>query len=374
MIGNIKLDEIPVKPPKKIAIVISGLAPGGAEHSILNILSNISKNNLVTIFVLQNLDIEIDFKESKSANIVRLNAKNIKDFSSFIRLKRMLDSYDLIFAHMIWSQYWSGLMCVIDKSFRNKLTWIEHNVYLNRKNVEWKILSLLGKFVSEVIAVSSEVSDFFCSRTSIKPKVIHNPIVVPKKLIGFSKFNKKYFDIAVYGRLVHQKNPYLAINSFLKFSEHKILRHLPRLIIIGDGPLKEKIFGEFSSHRDIKFLGYNKRDEALKTLAECQIFLSTSKHEGFPLARFEALKLGLCMVSTRTAGYKFLLDHYLSEINMKDIGIFFVSDDSTEISAALRSLQDKKFWTADCIKRRIECTESLSPENISSQLLFELER
>jgi len=62
MIGNIKLDEIPVKPPKKIDIVISGLAPGGAEHSILNILSNISKNNLVTIFVLQNLDTKIDFK------------------------------------------------------------------------------------------------------------------------------------------------------------------------------------------------------------------------------------------------------------------------------------------------------------------------
>lgn len=359
--------------PKKIAIVISGLTQGGAEYSICNLLPYIDETNIITIICLQNFDKEIELPRTRNYNLIRLEAKKLTDLSSFLRLKRILKNHEYIFAHLIWAQYWSGLMCVLDKSFREKTIWFEHNLYLDRKFLHWKILKFLGLFIKNVIAVSEEVSSYFTINTKIKTKVLPNPISVPKHLTGNARFEGKIVDIAVYGRLVNQKNPFLAADSFLELHRLKNIKYSPRLNIIGSGQLKAKLCDYCSTNPDIIFYEFPKKHLALQKLSECQIFLSTSRFEGFPLARFEALRLGLCVVSTKTAGLKFLLDYYRSEKYMREIGIYFVNEDLTEISQALKTLANKRFWRQDYIDQRVSCTKQLSPKNISVKLLQELE-
>lgn len=288
-------------------------------------------------------------------------------------MKKILKTHEYILAHLIWAQYWTGIMCVLDKSFRKKTIWFEHNVYLNRKFLHWKILKLLGFFIKSVIAVSEEVSSYFKMKTNIQPKVLHNALSVPQLMKSTPRFKDKIMQIGIYGRLVDQKNPFLAANSFLELCKLKNVKYLGRLNVIGSGPLKAKLLEYYSINQNITFYEYAERRQALQKLSKCHILLSTSRFEGFPLARFEALKLGLCIVSTRTAGFKFLLDYYKSEKHMREIGIFFVNEDILEITQALKTLMDDRFWCTDYINQRIKCTEQLSPENISSKLLLEME-
>jgi glycosyltransferase involved in cell wall biosynthesis len=303
-----------------------------------------------------------------------LNASSLKDIKIFIKLRKELKLYDLVIAELIWAQYWSGFIGLFDKSIRQKIMWVEHNVYKNRTRWQWLMLRILGNFVDKIIAVSDEVSLSFSQKTNLRTEVIYNAIVVPKNCHpNFSIGNRESIGIALYGRLVPQKNPTLAINAFLNLTKENNLLVKYKLEIIGGGSLEAKLIRNFSTQENIKFLGHKDKDQALSELSKNQIYLSTSIYEGFPLARFEALKLGLCVVSTRTAGYKFLLDYYKTDAQMRKIGIYFVDDSLKEIVNALKTLSNGNFWNTEVINQRIACTDSLSPKIVAEKFLLNLE-
>ncbi|MBR2801257.1 MAG: glycosyltransferase family 4 protein [Erysipelotrichaceae bacterium] len=88
------------------------------------------------------------------------------------------------------------------------------------------------------------------------------------------------------GLINDQKNPEL-------FNE--IARAMPetRFIWIGDGETKWKLTAP-----NIEFTGWQEHDEAIKKMAECDVFLLTSLWEGLPIALLEAMYLKkLCVVS-----------------------------------------------------------------------------
>ena len=358
---------------KKIAIVISGMSSGGAENSVVNILEEFTKDNLVTIYILQNLNNEITVPEYSNLEICRLEANSLKDLKIFLKLKSELKLYDLVIAQLLWAQYWTGLIGLLDKSFRYKIVWVEHNEYKNRGYWQWLIIKILGRFTRKIIAVSDEVSLSFSQRTNLKTDVIYNAISVPKDcFMNLHINNTDSINIALYGRLVPQKNPYLAINAFLKLDKKSDLLVQPKLQIIGGGTLEAELIKNFSTHENIEFLGGKDKSQALLELSKSQIYLSTSLYEGFPLARFEALKLGLCVVSTRTAGYKFLLDFYKTDAKMRKLGIYFVDNSLIEITDALKTLIHGNFWNTELINQRIACTDSLLPKIIAQKFLLNL--
>ena len=235
-------------------------------------------------------------------------------------------------------------------------------------------IKILGRFTRKIIAVSDEVSISFSRRTNLKTDIIYNSISVPKNyFMNFSFGNSDSISIALYGRLVPQKNPHLAINAFLKLAKEGDLLVKPKLRIIGGGSLEADLIEDFSDQKNIEFLGGKEKSQALFELSKSHIFLSTSLYEGFPLARYEALKLGLCVVSTRTAGYKFLLDYYKTDANMKKSGIYFVDDSIVEIANALKALAHGNFWNPELTHQRIACTDNLLPEIVAQKFLFSLD-
>lgn len=337
-------------------------------------LEEFTKNHLITIYIFQNLANEINLPKYSNLELYRLNASSLKDLKIFLKLKKELELYDLVIAELLWAQYWTGFIGLLNKSMRHKIVWVEHNVYKKRTRSQWLVLKFLGNFVKKVIAVSEEVSLSFSQKTNLKTEVIYNAIVVPKNChANFSMNKTDSISIALYGRLVPQKNPYRAIDAFLKLTKENDLLIKPKLEIIGGGSLEAELVKNFSYYDNIRFLGYKDRSQALLELSKNHIYLSTSLHEGFPLARFEALKLGLCVVSTRTAGYKFLLDYFKSEARMRSVGIYFVDDSQKDIVNALKSLSDENFWENDCINQRIACTDTLLPKIIVGKFLLNLE-
>jgi hypothetical protein len=131
---------------KKVAFVVSGMSSGGAENSIVNILEEFTKNHLITIYIFQNLANEISIPKYSNLELSRLNASSLKDIKIFLKLKKELKLYDLVIAELLWAQYWTGFIGLINKSIRHKIVWVEHNVYKKRTHCQWLVLKFLGNF------------------------------------------------------------------------------------------------------------------------------------------------------------------------------------------------------------------------------------
>jgi glycosyltransferase involved in cell wall biosynthesis len=355
---------------KKIAILISGMSPGGAENSIINLLEEFAKSYLIRLYIFQNLENEIDIPKFDNLEISRLNASGLIDLNVFLKLRKELESFNLIIAHLFWAQLWTGFVGLFTRAVRTKILWVEQNVYVNRNFWQWQIMKFLAQFIKKVIAVSDEVGRFYFEKTAVRTEIIYNPISLPRDCnVTLASKQGNSISIAFYGRLVTQKNPYLAINSFIQFSHQQASLFETKLNVIGGGNLKPKLVNDFLHRNDIEFMGYLEKCKGLYALGDNQIYLSTSLHEGFQLARFEALKLGLCVVSTRTAGYEYLLNYYKSDSEMKRVGIYFVDGKLPEITNALIELSRGNFWSSKLINERIACTVNLKPEKIAKKFI-----
>jgi glycosyltransferase involved in cell wall biosynthesis len=96
------------------------------------------------------------------------------------------------------------------------------------------------------------------------------------------------------GRLIGRK----AVDQLISIME--ALRNEPvRLLIIGTGPLEAKLKEQSSEKRlgeKVVFLGPLEEQEKFRVLQMCDLYVSTSQHEGFGLVFLEAMACGLPIV------------------------------------------------------------------------------
>jgi glycosyltransferase involved in cell wall biosynthesis len=106
--------------------------------------------------------------------------------------------------------------------------------------------------------------------------------------------------IVYVGQIAFRKNISDLIKTFdILYKEQKNIR----LIIIGDGPDKNKLEQEaasLSSGHRIDFLGY--RDDRLRLLKEMHLFVMTSSLEGIPRCMMEAMAMELPVAAYRIPG------------------------------------------------------------------------
>ena len=69
----------------KVAFVISGMTSGGAENSIVNMLEELTKDNLITIYIMQTLDNEIVIPSYSNLEVSGLEARSLTDIKSFFK-------------------------------------------------------------------------------------------------------------------------------------------------------------------------------------------------------------------------------------------------------------------------------------------------
>jgi glycosyltransferase involved in cell wall biosynthesis len=168
------------------------------------------------------------------------------------------------------------------------------------------LFRLLGPFAAPVwrrarfvTAVSCFVADLATRAYGVKPIVIPNgvnPIVQPEPRAHSPR------RIVMAGRLSIQKNPLLAIKALT------LIREMDwSFDVIGDGPLgaemrslaqREGIGGRVTLH------GWLPNAQVAQAMADADILLMTSLHEGLPMVAIEALQSGLAIVGSRIGGMR----------------------------------------------------------------------
>ena len=168
------------------------------------------------------------------------------------------------------------------------------------------LFRLLGPFVTPVwrrarfvTAVSGFVADLATRAYGVKPIVVPNgvdPIAQPELRAHSPR------RIVMAGRLSIQKNPLLAIKALT------LIREMDwSFDVVGDGPLgpevqalaqREGIGGRVTLH------GWLPNAQVAQVMADADILLMTSLHEGLPMVAIEALQLGLAIVGSQIGGMR----------------------------------------------------------------------
>lgn len=354
-----------------MAIAIDAFSRGGAQRNLQLLIPEwLGKGIEVTLLLIQNskTELELENLEQQGLKVVRINAKSLLDLRSFIifLLAIRKSNPEAIYANLYWSQIWSGFASIC--SHRVKVIWIEHNTYVNRTRFQWFCYRLLNYFNMANFAVSIEIKEYLTTKSIRNLRLIRNcanpPVISRKNGRGHPHF-------VFLGRLVPQKNPILALQGFNLALKKELIPSDSKLSFVGDGELfadLSNLAEVFKIQSNVSFLGFISQSEVALELANADCLISSSSHEGSPLARLEALSNGLCIVTTETAGIRGILttDETFEELIP---GVFVVPGTAKAIAQACRESLQNQYWIEDAVNSRQSSVIAFHPTAVADSYL-----
>jgi len=301
----------------KIAFIINSLGGGGAERVVTTLSNYLIQNGYEITIILLEKDI-IQYDLDKRVNLVVLKTSRItKGIAKimFIPLQALELNYILKKIKIDKSISFltrANLVFSFTKFFSKKNIIISQRNNA-RKNYEIKsiqnnimnfLIKRLYKKADKIIAISHGIKDSLHEDYNIninKIQVIYNP--QNNKLIQNSntkklifEFKKEYKYFITLGRLIKPKDHKTMIEAF-----HIVTQTYPysNLIILGDGELKSDIkslINKLNLTDKVILLGFVKNP--FDYLKKADIFVFSSKFEGFGNVLVEAMASGLPVIST----------------------------------------------------------------------------
>ncbi len=292
----------------KILIFMFSLYGGGAQRTIVNIINNINKEEFEPILVLgtKKDNDYIDFVD-KNIRTVNLNKKKLRyclfDLIKVIRR----ENPDLLFTTLINNNIMLAFARLI--SLR-KIPVIVREANNRTQSGKVSIFNKLITFLTynyladRVIALSKGVKEDLIKNFKVnedKIEVIYNPVEI-KKIKDLSNediddinFNDAEKTIIAVGRLAEAKDYPTLLRAF-----SIVVRYVKtRLIIVGKGDLEKKL-KELSKQLNINdrviFLDFKKNP--YKYMKRADVFVLSSKWEGFGHVIVEAMACGIPVIST----------------------------------------------------------------------------
>jgi glycosyltransferase involved in cell wall biosynthesis len=174
--------------------------------------------------------------------------------------------------------------------------------------------------------------------------------------------------VAFVGRLVPQKAPQLAIETF-----RRIKADHPRteLLLVGDGSEAERVAAEIQTAGLAPHIRWIRRGAGRDVLPAADVLLVTSHYEGFPYVMLEALDAGCAIVARQVGGARdcitsgrngTIVERGGAESLATAVGEFLRSDERLQIARAYSRDRARRFEIDRMVERLVTLYRGTSRE------------
>ena len=290
---------------KNIIIFMPTIDNGGGVEKNFFIITNYFSTKFDKVTVIT-LDKSVKKKLSKKINIICPGTNLIDNFG---RRAKFLISLIYLFKEII-SNYKPTVFCfqgIIYCTSLCKLTGTKIIIRSNSSPSGWssnyikKILyKIIYGFADKIIVNSLNFKRELKEKFNLKSVCIYNPlnrseiIKNSKVRVNLKFFNKKNLNMISVARFSEQKDHECLIKSINIIKKKNI-----RLLLIGSGPLRYKIFElikKLKLDNNIKIIDFKKNP--FPYIKRSDVFILSSKYEGLPNVLLEAITLNKLIISS----------------------------------------------------------------------------
>lgn len=305
---------------KKICIINHGLASGGTDAFVINILKNIDRTKFaVDLFLAVNPDSEPQFREAEamqyldelSGNIYKIGdlgtaSEKIKYIKNLYDAFKKHGPYDVVHSNM---DLFNGINLTVAKfaGIKARVSHSHNSDSQYEKETNRHFIVNLYRIVMKTLIRFSSSKMLGCSDLALeylygKNHFNNKNCLLTYNGIDLSKFKNICLpdknNIIAVGAIRDVKNPLFMVEIINEL--HKIRTDF-NFLWVGDGVLKKQVeikISEYNLSRNVSLLGI--RNDVDTLLANSSVFLMPSFFEGLSIALVEAQASDLtCIVSDR---------------------------------------------------------------------------
>ncbi len=351
----------------KIAHVVNNLGGGGAEKLITDIFIHWkSQNILIDLIILTDKgNIYDKILHDHHINIITLSKGSLYNPFLIKKLKKKLNTYDLIHVHLFPAFYYVSL---IKKFFglKSKLIFHEHSTMNKRRNktiYKW-IEQYIYKEYDHIICISNDAKinlqkwiryndhciSLLFNGIFLDDYIHAKPLDLPKPM----EEEKKIITILMTGRFSEQKDQRTLI---------KALQYLPSHIHIyfaGEGKLLEKninLARQTGVSDRITFLGFI--SNIASYMKSVDINVLSSHWEGFGLVAVEGMATGKPFIGPDIEGINKIIGH---------AGLLFEQGNAKDLADKITLLIENPKLYQSYAEKGLERAKQFSIENSIKQL------
>lgn len=284
----------------KIGIFVPSLNAGGAERTAVSLANWIAENSENNVYLI-NLGINDNcYSISGKVNLynkpitkknILSKCKTIIDLIKYLKKIKLDVSFEMLFTPMKY--------ILLNKIVNRKMVIIgseRNNPKERYKTIKYKILYKLCPILCNgYIFQTNFIKKMFSKKIQQKSIIIPNAISNPDAYRIVHTNSKDKIIVSV-GRLAYQKGYDNLIKAFKilngKYPDYK-------LVIYGDDDERNKLEDLVNelNLKDKVFLP-GKLSNVMEKVSEADIFVMSSRYEGFPNALLEAMAIGMPCIST----------------------------------------------------------------------------
>lgn len=306
---------------KGFEIYVIALLPWFPFLSLIKKKRKYYYDNYKGIIVKDNIN--IIYKKYLSFSNFSLNSKlNLNGISYFLtanhllkkNLRHKFENIRMIDAHMFKIEGYAAYLLKKKYKFTTFIT-------LHGTSFEKNVKTNLGK--KQIKKISKTIDYYVCVSEKIERQLeqlnIKNRILIYNG-IDFHKVqrNNENKNIIFVGALNEVKNPFILLEAFNKIHQEFIDS---KLIIIGDGPLDEKLKNYVKCNlitKDVIFTGRIHSEKVYEYLSNSSIFVLPSSPEGFGISYVEAMYCGCIAVGIKGEGIDGFLKNKINGFLIKN--------------------------------------------------------
>lgn len=308
-----------MKNDKKVLFVVTGLDVGGAELLVAETVISFRKvyKDVHLIYIKDCTELlKKERYESLNPIYMDLKSKGLVGSVNFLRRYIKNNRIDTVFSHLSMANIITKFCSIGLRKVEFYNTYHNMDPRLQKRSPNVLFYNFVDRFYINLcrnhysIAISKAVKEYHCRVKHLKESkvhVIYNGIFKDGESIRSQRERGEIKKLVTVGRLEPVKNVTLQIEliSELKNRGYKDIS----LDIVGDGTERERLeerVRELELESYVNFLG--SRLDLENLLPNYDLFISSSRVEGFGLTILEAISYGLPVLTSKSPAVEEILD------------------------------------------------------------------